>query len=252
MQHLNEFTFSHIQGKHCLSIMPRFKNVLSSAQNLVKQWNWLLWKSCLGQSQGLQSISNKRGAWFCKTGEMYWKSLLYEGSSEDLIEKKETDRARLKQPGSLRCLMDTGLMKQKRLWPGKRVSPSSPPPPPFSSLKLFFGLFPVLAPLLDRLHFHIRLSLFLSLFFSCVIMPLASLWEVLPAVCCLPALQEVTEEMIILRARRKPPTSFASPPECLIADHSNFPLLYMLECLNFINFFPFSVTTRYSKRSMTL
>lgn len=161
MQHLNEFTFSHIQGKHCLSIMPRFKNELSSAQNLVKQWNWLLWKSCLGQLQGLQSISNKRGAWFCKTGEMYWRSLLY----EDLIEKKETDKARLKQPGSLRCLMDTGLMKQKRLWPGKRVSLSSPPPPPFSSLKLFFGLFPVLAPLLDRLHFHIHLSLFLSLFF---------------------------------------------------------------------------------------
>lgn len=65
-------------------------------------------------------------------------------------------------------------------------------------------------------------------------MPLASLWEVLPAVCCLPALQEVTEEMIILHARRKPPTSFASPPERLIADHSIFPLLYMLECLNFI------------------
>lgn len=130
--------------------------------------------------------------------------------------------------------MDTGLMKQKRLWPGKRVSLSSPPPPPFSGLKLFFCLFPVLASLLDRLRFHIRLSLFLSLFFPCVIMPLASLWEVLPAVCCLPALQEVTEEMIILRARRKPPTSFASPPECLIADHSNFPLLYMLECWNFI------------------
>lgn len=37
VQHLNEFTFSHIQGKHCLSIMPRFKNELSSAQNLVKQ-----------------------------------------------------------------------------------------------------------------------------------------------------------------------------------------------------------------------